>query len=156
MKSDKFSKILESDESIIYDARVSYISRFIWKMSCCFLILSFLIGIFVYGNLVTNQPCIQNIVILSFWIFALIFYLIRLFTITSDFVLLTNKNIIYKHMNKIKRIGVNNILSFKPGSNMYIPIESMRLKTKDNNALLFFNINAHKLATELEKLINSK
>jgi hypothetical protein len=59
-------------------------------------------------------------------------------------------------MNKIKRIGVNNILSFKPGSNMYIPIESMRLKTKDNNALLFFNINAHKLATELEKLINSK
>ena len=156
MKSDKFSKILENDESIIYDARVSLISRFIWRASCCFLILSFLIGVFIYGNLVTNQPGIQNIVIFLFWILAFIFYLIRLFSITSDFVLLTNKNIIYKHMNKIKKISINNILSFKPNLALNIPIESMRLKTKDNKALLFFNINAHKLATILEKLINSK
>lgn len=153
MKSDKLKNILESDESIIYDTRVLWIKRFICRVFSYFLILSFILGVIIYGNLLINQCSIKNIVIFLFWILVLIFYIIRLFSITSDFVLLTNKNIIYKHMNKIKKISINNIIFFKPNSNIYIPVESMRLKTKDNNTLLFFNINAYKLAVELQKLI---
>ncbi len=149
MKSDK----LESDESIIYDARVLWIKRLIWRVFSYFLILSFILGVIIYGNLLISQHSIKNLVIFLFWILVLIFYIIRLFSITSDFVLLTNKNIIYKHMNKIKKISINNIIFFKPNSNIYIPVESMRLKTKENKTLLFFNINAYKLAAELQKLI---